>query len=204
MLFCVHELSLASHHLFFLLPDASTVATASLNMSFLVKICVLLMFMGCLMACSPYFPSSDPQTKIKPVQNVPLAHSAQASSILNKERDSFNEHIEESYTLAGPQPHEAQHPLGPFKVVSGSHDSLLVNADQPHQTPSTLPGSEKLPPSREMDQTEHAMFWGAQDVSNLEYPGASTTYELTDLTLSSRRQCTMGCETQRRRMLGEN
>lgn len=124
--FCVHELSLASHHLFFLLPDARTVATASLTMSLLVKVCVLLMFVGCLMACSPWFPSSDPQTEIKPVHNAPLAHSAQASSILNKERDSFNEHIEESYTLAGPQPDEAQHPLGPFKVVSGSHDSLLV------------------------------------------------------------------------------
>lgn len=186
-----------------LLPDARNVTTDSLTMSFLVKLSVSFMLIGFLMAYSPWLPSSDPQTKIKRTQNAPTAHSVQASSILSKERNGFNRHIEETYTLTGPLPDDAQHPLGPFMVVSGSRGSLLVNTDQPNQTPSTLSGSDELPPSRKTDQTEHAMFWGAQDVSNIEYPGAATTYQLTALTLSSRRQCTMGYKIQRRRMLAE-
>lgn len=185
-----------------LLSDARNVAPDSLTMSFLVKLSVFI-FMGSLMAYSPWIPSSDPQTKIKRTQNAPLAHSVQASSILSKERDGSNRRIEESYTLTGPLPDDAQHPLGPFMVVSGSRESLLVDTDQPNQTPFTSSGADELPPSRRTDQIEHAMFWGAQDVSNIESPGAATTYQLTDLTLSSRRQCMMSYKTQRRRMLGE-
>lgn len=171
-------------------------------MSVLFRIFVIFMFMRCLMACTPWTSSSDSQTKIKRIQNAPLAHSTQASQVLNQERDGFDKRIKESDTLAGPQPPEAQHPLGPFFAISGIHDSLVEN-DQPRQTPSSLSAVNGQPPSIETDEIEHAMFWGIQEVSYLESAGRSTTFELASLTMSSKRQCMMDCKFQQRQKLGE-
>lgn len=170
-------------------------------MLFSVRISIIVMIMRCLMACSQWLPPSDLQTKFERVQNAPLGRdSAQASSNLDEQQNGFDRHIEESYNLAGPQPPEAQHPLGPFIAVSTSHGSPLVNNDQPHQTSCTLSGSDRPPPSRETEQTEHGRFGGVQGVSNPSLP--STTSKLTDPIPTSRRQCTMDSEIQRHRMLG--
>ncbi|KAI7772862.1 hypothetical protein LA080_015586, partial [Diaporthe eres] len=99
--------------------------------------------------------------KFERVQNAPFDSAVAYSN--PAERHGIEKNTPESHTLIGWQDFEAQHPLGPFTAVSRSHDSLLVNNDQPHQTPSTLSGSDGPPPSRETDQAEHAMFWGAQD-----------------------------------------
>lgn len=138
------------------------------------------------MACSPLTSFSDVQTKIKRIQRAPLAHSTQASQALKEERDAFDKRIKGSDTLVGPEPPEAQHPLGPFFAVSGIHDSLVEN-NQPHQTPSSLPALNGQPPSIEMDEIEHTMFGGIQEVSYLESPGSSTTFELASLIISSKR-----------------
>lgn len=158
------------------------------------------MIMRCLLACNKPLPSSDPQIRFEQVQNAP-SDSAGASLNPTEERHVVEKDTPKSYTQAGWQDFEAQHPLGPFIAVSRSHESL-VNNDQPHQTPSTSSGSGGLPLSKETDQIEHAMFWGAQEVSVLESPGALTTYVLTDLIISSRRQCTTDYKTRRRRTPG--
>lgn len=158
--------------------------------------------MRCLLACNQPLPSSDPQIRFERVQNA-LSDSAGASSDPTEERHGIEKDAPEPYTQTGWQDFEAQHPLGPFIAVSRSHDSLLVNNDQLHQTPSTSSDSDGLPLSKETDQTEHAMFWGAQEVSVIESPGALTTYVLTDLMISSRRQCTTDYKTRQCRGPGE-
>lgn len=156
-------------------------------MSFLVKISVIFMIMRCPLACSNRLPSSDPQIEFERVQNAP-SDSGGASSNPNEERHGTEKNTPEPYTLTGWQDFGAQHPLGPFIAVSRGPDSVLVNKDQPQQTPSALSGSDGLAPSREMDLTEDSMFWGGQEVSILDSPGVSTTVLLTDLIISSRRQ----------------
>lgn len=170
-------------------------------MPFLVKLSVIFMITRCLLACNQRRPSSGPQIKFERVQNAPFDSAVAYSN--PAERHGIEKDTPESHTLIGWQDFEAQHPLGRFTAVSRSHDSLLVNNDQPHQTPSTLSGSDGPPPSRETDQAEHARFWGAQEVSVLESTRASATYVLTDLVISSRRQCTTDYKTRRRRSSGE-
>lgn len=153
------------------------------------------MIMRCLMAYNQGLAPSDPQTKIERVQNA-QSDSAQASSNLNEERAGFDMNTRASYNLANWQGLEAQHPMGPFIAESSSHDTVPANTGPPHPTVSILFGSDELLASRDTDQSGHAMFWGAQEVSCLEYPGASTLYGVTDLMISSRRQCTMGCRIQ--------
>lgn len=160
------------------------------------------MFMRCLMACTSWTSSSDSQMKIKRIQNAPLPHSTQASQVLNEECDGFDKRIKESDHLAGPQPPEAQHPLGPFFAISRTHD-YLVESDQPHQTPSSLSALNGQPPSMKTDEIEHTRFWGIQEVSYLESPGRSTTFELASLIMSSKRQFRMDCKLQQRQKLGE-
>lgn len=182
----MHDHNLASYRLNSFVPDARSTTTSLLAMSVPVKIFVILILMRFLIACRPRTPPPDPQTKIKRIQNGPLADSTQASQALNEERDAFDKRIKESDTLVGPEPPEAQHPLGPFFAVSGIHDSLVEN-NQPHQTPSSLPALNGQPPSIEMDEIEHTMFGGIQEVSYLESPGRSTTFELASLIMSSKR-----------------
>lgn len=147
------------------------------------------------MAYDQGLPPSDPQTKMERVHNAP-SDPAQASSNPNEERAGFDKNTRASYNLASWQGIEAQHPLGPFIPESSSHDTVTVNTDPPHPTASILFDSDGLPAFRDTEQNGHAMFWGAQGVSFLEYPGASTSHEVTDLTISSSRHCKMSCRIQ--------
>lgn len=122
------------------------------------------------MAYNKGLPPSDPQTNIKRVHKAP-SDPAQASSNLDEAHAGFDKNTRASYNLANWQGIDAQHPLGPFIPESSSHDTVLVNTEPPHPTASILSGSDGLPAFRKPDKNEHAMFWGAQEVSFSSIPG---------------------------------
>lgn len=159
-------------------------------MSFLFKISVIAMAMKSLLACSQWLPSFDPQTKF-------------ASLNPNHDRDAIERDSPEPYVLAGSQGPEAQHVLGPFFAAPDSHDSLRTDDNQPHQKTLALSDSDVLPLPDQTDQSEFTIPWTVHEVSKLECSVASNMHGSANLMLRSRRQCTVNCKVQRRRMSGD-